>query len=222
MNGGRQGAVDATTAAYHVGDVLPQVETLPRGSCLLVTGAAMSGKTAFAVDLLAAGIERGEHALVVTPDEGAPRLRSRFPTTDRLHVVDCSGTGGTFDDTPSVKYVSSAGDLTGIGIGIAKCTQAIGDRAREGVRLAVLSLSTVLRYTSLDSLFNFVHVLTGRIEAAGYLGVFTLDPTVHDATTVNTIKAQVDGVVELREGEAGDREVRVTGLDGATGEWTPR
>ena len=158
--------------------------------------------------------------MVVTPDEGAERIRGRFPSTDRLTVVDCTGSGGAFDDSAAVKFVSSPGDLTGIGIGIAKATQAIGTRAGEGVRLAVLSLSTVLRYTSLDSLFNFVHVLTGRIEAAGYLGVFTVDPTAHDERTVNTIKSQVDGLVELRLTEDGGRETRVAGLPDVSGEWT--
>lgn len=220
MSAERSRAIETASEEYHVEGVLPGVGSLPPGSSLLVTGAPMTGKTELALSILESGVERGEHALVVTPDGKAGRIRSRLPETDRIHVVDCSGSGGAFDDTDLVKFVSSPGDLTGIGIGIAKCTQSIGDRASDGVRLAVLSLSTLLRYTDLDSLFNFVHVLTGRIEAAGYLGVFTMDPTVHDQSTVNTIKAQVDGVVEIREGAGGNHEARVVGVSEASNEWT--
>jgi len=69
--------------------------------------------------------------------------------------------------------------------------------------MGVLSLSTMLRLTDADRVFNFLHVLTGRISAAGYLGVFALDPTVHDERTVNTIKAQFDGAIRLRQDSDG-------------------
>lgn len=218
----RNTAVDVATDAYDVDGVLPKLTAVPRGTSILVAGPAMTGKTELVADLLGRGLELEEHALVVTPDEGTQRIQSRFPAADGLNVVDCSGTGESFDDSAAVKYVSSPGDLTGIGIGIAKCTQSIGDRASDGVRIAVLSLSTVLRYTDIDALFNFVHVLTGRIEATGYLGVFTIDPTVHDEKTVNTVKAQVDGLVELREADGGGREARVSGFPDVSGEWISR
>lgn len=43
---------------------------------------------------------------------------------DGLWVVDCSGsTGkGSFADSDRVKYVANPGDLTGLGIGLAKAT----------------------------------------------------------------------------------------------------
>lgn len=220
MSEERHRAVEVASREYDVEEVLLQLATVPAGTNLLVSGPAMVGKTELAAELTSVGVERGEHAVVVTADEGARQIRSQFPETDRLHVVDCTGSGGSFDDTEVDKFVSSPGDLTGIGIGITKCTQSIGEGASDGVRLAVLSLSTILRYTSLDALFNFVHVLTGRIASTGYLGVFTVDPTLHDDRTLNTIRAQMDGLVELREAEDGGRQARVTGLPDASGEWT--
>lgn len=223
MNGERPGATKVSAASYDVEGLLPPggPSTLSRGTSLLVSGPAMTGKVDLVVSLLDRGIDRGEQAILVSPDAGAERIQPRFEATDRLNVVDCSGTGGSFDDTENVKYVGSPGDLTGIGIGVTKCNQAIGPAAAEGVRMGVLSLSTMLRYADVDQVFSFVHLLTGRIDAAGYLGAFTLDSTTHDDQVVDTVRAQFDGVVEFREAEDGSREARVVGLPEGSREWAP-
>ena len=52
------------------------------------------------------------------------------------------------------------------------------------------------------------------------LGVFAVDPTTHDESTINTLKQLFDGVIEVREGGEG-RELRLYGLDDAPAEWTP-
>lgn len=223
MNGERSGAVRASIASYDVGGLLPagSPDTVSAGTSVLITGPPMTGKVDLALSVFERGVEQGEPALVVSPDAGADRIRERFPSADLLHVVDCSGGGVSFDDTASVKFVGSPGDLTGIGIGLTKCNQAIGPAATRGVRLGVLSLSTVLRYAHVDPVFSFVHLLTGRIDAAGYLGVFTLDSTSHDPQVVQTVRAQFDGVVELREANDGTVEGRVLGLEGGSREWTP-
>ena len=131
---------------------------------------------------------------------------------DRLRVVDCTGATakGTFDDTDDVKYVASPGDLTGIGMGIVKCTRDMGESV-DGLRLGVLSLSTLLRYSDPDRVFNFLHTVTGRVSAADYLGIATLDPGAHDPQDVNTLSSQFDVVVELREADDDGREARVVG-----------
>lgn len=222
MSGERPAAPEASPTSYDLQGVMASSgpSSVPRGTNLLISGGAMSGKTDLALAAIRRGVEAGQHAIVVTPDAGAERIRSAVGSPDRLQVVDCTGTSGSFEGTGDVEFVSSPGDLTGIGIGLTKCTQRIGADAVRGVRIGVLSLSTILRYAGLDSVFNFVHVLTGRIEAAGYLGVFTLAPSGHDVETVETIRAQFDGVVELRDAEDGRREARTLGFGGSR-EWAP-
>jgi len=219
-------APGAEVDAYDVGGVVPVegFDALEPGTSLLVCGPAMVSKQQLVLELLARGVEVGQHAVVVTPDTSAGRLRSSFDrvtgTTDRLWIVDCSASGGgSFDDTRQVKQVSSPGDLTGIGIGIAKCTRGIGQEVDDGLRLSLLSVSTLLQYASVDRVFNFLHVLTGRVAAGDYLGIATLDPTTHDRTTVNTVRSQFDGVIELRE-TGDDREVRVKGVTDVDHAWT--
>lgn len=227
MNTGEQNSAVVSAEAYDVSGVLPieELSTIPAGTSLLVAGPAMTGKQRIAMELLARGTRLGEYAIAVSPDTDAERLIERFGSLDggdpdRLHVVDCTGPGhSSMDDTERVKYVSSPDDLTGIGIGIAKCTNEIGAGGSNGLRLALLSLSTVLQYASIDRVFNFLHVLTRRVSAANYLGICTFDPSAHDPQTANTIRSQFDAVAEVRETDEGTREVRVLGLPDVPRTW---
>ena len=204
------------TDAYDLGEVVPieGFASVDPGTNVLISGGRMLGKERLALELLAAGSE--EEAIAVTPDTAGGRLRNSFESVagglDRLRVVDCTGASskGSFDDTDDMKYVASPGDLTGIGMGIVKCTRDMGESV-DGLRLAVLSLSTLLRYSGPDRVFNFLHTVTGRVSAADYLGIATLDPGAHDPQDVNTLSSQFDVVVELREADDDGREARVVG-----------
>lgn len=215
--------------SYAVDGVLPVegFSSLESGANVLVSGPPMVGKQRIALELLAAGAPT-EHAVAITPDTDGERLREQFASVtdadpDRLRVVDCTGATakGSMDDSETIKYVGSPGDLTGIGMGIVKCTRDVGPGVEDGLRLSVLSLSTLLRYSSADRMFNFMHTVTGRVSAAGYLGIATLDPTMHDVASANTLSSLFDVVVELREADDGSREVRVVGNPGSPRTWQP-
>lgn len=193
------------TETYSLGDTVPVpgFDSVPPGTNVLIAGSSMLGKQRLALGLLAAGTPV-EHAIVVSPDTDAKRLHRAYenvPGGDlaRLHVVDCTGTGGSQSQASAtdVKYVSSPGDLTGIGVGIVKATRDVGDHVDEGLRLALLSLSTVTRYTDAQRAFNFLHTVTGRVSAADYLGVATIDPDTHSPQELSTITSLFDAVVEL-------------------------
>lgn len=217
-----QQATAADLDAYDLGDVLPHdVDSLPAGTNLLLSGPVMTGKGELALDVLRTGAAGGESAVVVSPDRSAERIVDGFGETERLWVVDCSGSSGTsFEDSDRVTYVSSPGDLTGIGIGIAKATRRIGPEVRNGLRLSVLSVSTLLQYVDQERVFNFLHVLTGRVSAGSYLGVYAIDPTAHEQATVNVITSQFDGALDVREGDDG-RECRLRGFPDVDREWLP-
>lgn len=215
------------TDSYDLGGAVPveDFDSVAAGTNVLVSGPPMVGKEELVLELLSAG-RQAEHAVAVTPDTDGERLRRRFgdvtdTDADHLRVVDCTGaTGkGSMDDSETVKYVGSPGDLTGIAMGIVKCTRDIGPAVEDGLRLTVLSLSTLLRYANADRMFNFMHTITGRVSAADYLGLATLDPTMHDAATANTLSSLFDVVVELREADDGSREVRVVGHAGSPRTW---
>ena len=218
---------ETSIQTYDIGGVIPisGFDTVPAGTNLLISGPPMVGKQRLALELLAAGPGL-EHAIAITPETGYTQLKRAYESvpgseSDRFYLVDCTGaTGkGSMDDTDRVKYVSSAGDLTGLGMGLVKCTREIGTKIDTGVRLSVLSLSTLAKYASAQRLFNFVHTITGRVSAAEYLGVATLDPTTLEDQQTNTLTSLFDAVVELREADDGSLEIRVLGWPEASREW---
>lgn len=210
-----QSAVRAGVDAYVLAEAggLAGVGPVPAGTNLLVLGPPMVGKDDLVAEVVGTGLENGQPGVVVSPGEAAGSLRRSHAALGDAYVVDCSRVGESdgFDPDRRIATISSPEDVTGIGMGVVKCTRAVGGAAERGVRMGVLSLSTMLQLTDADRVFNFLHVLTGRISAAGYLGVFALDPTVHDDTTVNTIKAQFDGAIRLRQGTDGV-EIETVGL----------
>lgn len=216
------------SATYDITGILPDgtIEALPAGANLLVTGPAMVGKRETALRLLAAGHESGEGILCVTTSDTAASLLKEFehhiPDFDRerVAIVDCSGS----DDRQTIEeiateQVSSPSDLTGISIGTAKLIRLFSNDDVQNIRHGLVSVSTLIQYLDLNTVFKFLHIYTSRIEDTNGLGIFTLDNVSHDEQTTNTITSEFDYVLELRETPDNGREIRCKGFPGTSREW---
>ncbi|AWB28658.1 RAD55 family ATPase [Halococcoides cellulosivorans] len=194
------------------------------GSSVLVAGPAMTGKDDLVYDILAEGSREGEGAVIVSTGTRAEsvveRYRERVGSDEfGLGVVDCvSDSEDTDLEDVITHHVNSPGDLTGIGIGITKALDGLQNREIDRGRLALTSLSTILTYTDQKTVFKFCHVLSSRLEAADYLGLFTIDTGAHEDQTVQVIKQAFDGMIEIRERD-GKRQARVQGLTPAPTDW---
>jgi hypothetical protein len=144
----------------------------------------------------------------VTTKDSAERVLDQYGKridyeTEPVAVVDCvtrqQGVGDAAE-TELVKYASSPVDMTGIGIKLSEVLQSFtGERGLEQNRIMVHSLSTLLMYSNLQTVFRFLHVFTGRIQSVDALGLFAIDSTAHDDQTMNTLKQLFDGVIETSE-----------------------
>lgn len=105
-----------------------------------------------------------------------------------------SGGSGAGRPTP-VGSVSNPADLTGLGIKVSEQLQAWSHDDNRPVA-CYDSLTTALQYVDLQTLYKFLHVLTGRFETVDAVAHFHLDPAAHDDATVNTLKSLFDAVVE--------------------------
>jgi KaiC/GvpD/RAD55 family RecA-like ATPase len=198
---------------YDVGPLESEIEP---GSNVLISGPSMSGKRDLALDVLAEGTDDDEGAIFVTTKDGADRIlelyERRTPYQGKpVAVVDCvtrqQGVGEVREDD-RIKYASSPVDMTRIGIQLSEFLEAFyQDRNIRQNRVALHSLSTLLMYSDLQTVFRFLHVFTGRIQSVDGLGVYVIDSSAHDDQTMNTIKQLFDGVVRLSED--GDREIRL-------------
>jgi KaiC/GvpD/RAD55 family RecA-like ATPase len=199
---------------YDLGSELDDASVAP-GTNLLVSGPPLSGKRRLALSVLAHGSALGEGAVVVTTRDSADRVLSDYeqlvsnPETVDIGIVDCvtKHQGRSARDTDVVRYASSPEDMTGIGIKLSEFVEEFSvDRNLDNTRVMVDSLTTLLMYSDVQTVFRFMHVITSRIENADALGVHVIESTAHDAETLNTLKQLFDGVVEVD----GDGEVTTT------------
>jgi KaiC/GvpD/RAD55 family RecA-like ATPase len=212
---------------YGLGEVCPGVEVEP-GTNLLVAGPPMTGKRALALEVLVHGNRRGDGAIVVTTKDGGEdvreSLRERLGRDENgpIGVVDCVSKqqGMNPSDSDEIAYASSPKDMTGIGIQLSEFLKGFyKERGVQRNRILLHSLSTLLMYSNLQTVFRFLHVFTGRVQSAEALGIFVIDSTAHDQQTMSTLKQLFDGQIEIREGDDGS-ELRVTGVAEET-DWRP-
>ncbi|MEF8800905.1 MAG: hypothetical protein V5A38_03305 [Halolamina sp.] len=99
-----------------------------------------------------------------------------------------------------VETVSSPNDLTGLGIRI---TEFLTEWEDNGNRTIVCfdSLTALLQYVELDTAYEFLHILTGRMAALDAFAHFHMDPDAHDKQTVESISTLMDAIVEADDGE---------------------
>lgn len=207
---------------YDLSAVLPEVTVAP-GTNVLVSGPPLTGKRDLAFDLLAEGADRGEGTIVVTTKDGAEKALAEFSeatgseeSETPVGVVDCvtkqRGTGAVEDD-PRIAYAASPVDMTGIGVELSAFFQEFyEERGLQRNRILLHSISTLLMYADLQTVFRFLHVFTGRVESGEGLGIYVIDSTAHDAQTMNTLKQLFDGLVEVKAGEGAKPKVRTAGL----------
>ena len=198
------------------------------GTNLLIAGRPMVGKRNLTLELLTAGhgndsregillVMTGESAMVVIEDLDRSYTT---PPPELIGVVDCSDRDVRESiEGQMVRSLTSPRDLTGIGVSTAKLFRKISEQNVSKVRHGFISISTLLQYLDIETVFKFLHIYTRRISDTDGFGVFTYDPTAYDTQTLNTLTRLFDGTAELRKSPAGERELRLTGLERTPDTW---
>jgi hypothetical protein len=115
-----------------------------------------------------------------------------------IAVGDTVGSEDAGDvDPAAVQRVSNASDLTGIGI---KVGEFVGSQDGQIV-VCVDSLTALLQYVELETVYEFVHALTGQLYSAGAFSHFHVDPSAHDSETVDVLTSLFDAFVDIRSDE---------------------
>ncbi|GAB3313313.1 hypothetical protein EI982_17475 [Haloplanus rallus] len=190
------------------------------GTSILVAGPAHGGTRELAYRMLVGGDEEG--VIVLTTNTTAADIAAECETVgieatpDRMGIVDCLDSDES--GVPArVLTVSSAQDLTGIGMRYSKLYREFHEEGIEAVRTGLFSISTVLSLTELQTVSRFVHTLVGRVSKVDGLGVFLVDPAMHDERELRTISQFCDGRIDVREGP----ELRSQGFLDGDSEWIP-
>lgn len=185
------------------------VSPLDAGGSLLLAGPDEDATESLLLGLLAEGHDRGEGVLAVTTERDAETWLSTLQDrTDRFDgrtvaALDCHGEGERTEETLEsgvrVQRVPRVDDLTGIGIGITSCLQALTNSGCTSGRAGFSSLTTLVEKTNRETVFKFSHVVTARLDTANFLGVFTVDSGAHDEETLQVIGQSFDAIIDVRE-----------------------
>jgi KaiC/GvpD/RAD55 family RecA-like ATPase len=197
------------------------------GSNIMIIGPPMSGKETIVNNIVYKGLKAGEAAVIVTTREPGENVIDWFNYNnldipfDHLGIVDCvtKTLGVPTSDTATIRRASSPVDLTGIGVKISQFLEEFW--MKKNIRktwLCINSLSTILMYSNIQTVFRFLHVFTGRVKASGAIGIYVVEDGMHDNQAVATLKQLFDGVIEIRQ-ENDNHYIRTTGMNQKPSAW---
>ncbi|WP_135605857.1 RAD55 family ATPase [Methanococcoides sp. NM1] len=190
------------------------------GTNLMLIGPPMSGKDDLVNTIIYNGLKEGDSSIIVSTRETGERVLDWFSNngldtdTANLGVVDCvtKTLGIPALDKDHIKRAASPVDLTGIGVRIGQYFEEfLVQKEAPGLRFCINSLSTILMYSNLQTLFRFLHVFTGRVKASNSFGIFIVEDEMHDPQTVATLKQLFDGMIEIKETDSG-YSIRILGI----------
>ncbi len=201
---------------------------LKKGSNIMLIGPPMSGKEVILYYIMYNGTAKNDNAVItVTTRESASHILEWFKDNklvlplSRIGIVDCvtKTLGGAVVENENIKIASSPVDLTGIGV---KISQFFEDffmkKGIKKIQLHINSLSTILMYSNIQTVFRFLHVFTGRIKAAGALGIYMIESGMHDEQAIATLKQLFDGMIEIKT-ENDKNFIRVVGFSPKPTPW---
>jgi KaiC/GvpD/RAD55 family RecA-like ATPase len=192
------------------------------GTNLLLTGPPLAGKRRLLMETLAVGARAGSGTIVVSTRDSERRVRDEFTALlDEDAVADIGVVDavtqhiGRATDGEMTKYTASPRDMSAIGIKFSEFIQSLyTDQEREHNRVGVDSLTTLLLYANLQTVFQFMHVFTSRVENVGGLGLYTIESTAHDGETMNTLGQLFDGKIVVEK--SGTATLELPGVEPQT------
>ena len=201
---------------------------IKKGPNIMLIGPPMSGKEVILYNILYHGAAKDDNAVItVTTRETATRILDWFKENEltlplsRVGIVDCvsKSLNGTAVEKENIKIASSPVDLTGIGVKISQFFEEFFMKKNiQKIQLHINSLSTILMYSNIQTVFRFLHVFTGRIKAAGALGIYVIESGMHDEKSITTLKQLFDGMIEIKS-ENDLNFIRAVGLSPKPTPW---
>lgn len=202
---------------YNLGPAFAD-RTLDPGTNVLVSGAPLSGVRRLVFDALIEGYESGDGLLIISARYSAPRVLAELETKidltrANIAIVDCVARqqGHPPTEDSRVRRVNSPGHLTDIGIIVSSFVEAFKNRGFDRIRIVLDSLTILLPYNDLQSVFEFTHVLAERIDAVTGLGLYILEAPAHDPEDRETLRQLFDATARVEDGVLTSFEYRDSG-----------
>ena len=204
------------------------IEGIRKGSNFMMIGPPMSRKEFVLNHIMYQGAAINGNAITtVTTRESAPQILEWFKENkldlplDRIGIIDCVSKtlGSAITENENIKIASSPVDLTGIGVKISQFfDEFLKKKNIQKIQLHINSVSAILMYSNIQTVFRFLHVFTGRIKSIGGLGIYMIESGMHDEQAIATLKQLFDGVIEI-ESKNDKNFIRIVGLSSKPTPW---
>lgn len=112
-----------------------------------------------------------------------------------IAVITVGADGSVDRPDVTTRTVSSASDLTGLGIGIGE----VLSEWDPPIAVCFESLTAMLQYVEFETAYEFCHAITGQFHAAGARAHFHVDPEAIDPQQVDGFASLVDARVDVGE-----------------------
>ncbi|WP_338729052.1 hypothetical protein [Haladaptatus sp. DJG-WS-42] len=202
------------------------VHRVENGTNILISGPPHTGADELYLSLMAEGVTEGEGVIFITTDKSAKKVLSALSSVtgdeslSNVVIIDArSGYSSPMEHDATVYNVGSPTDLTGIGIRITTAMQYLHQRGFRQIRLGLNSISTLAQFHTANTVFKFLHVLCGRVDATAALGIGFLNRAPTDEDSIDLVSAAYDVHAEFRERDD-VTESRVIGLEPELRAWS--
>jgi KaiC/GvpD/RAD55 family RecA-like ATPase len=176
-----------------------------RPSNLIVMGDSWSLKRELGLTMLSAGLKNNEAAICVSATSTAEEIRARwldyglnpaYEQEGRVKFVDCYSKmiGANTSDTASIKRVPSIIEYTKLAVAVNEWCSSFFLK-NTAVRVLFDSLSTLLIYSSLQTVMRFLHIFLGQLRKQNVLGFLIVEEGAHDLLTLNQLKSFSNGAI---------------------------
>jgi KaiC/GvpD/RAD55 family RecA-like ATPase len=192
---------------------------IKKGSNIMLIGPPMSGKKAILRQIMYHGAVRKENGIItVTTRESGAHILEWFQENgltlplSRIGIVDCVTKKHSVEsDNKNIKIADGPIDLTGIGVRISQFLEEFSTKKNIlEIQLHIDSISTILMYSNIQTVFKFLHVFTGRIKGIGGLGIYILESQMHEEQKIAILKHLFDYTIEIKS-EDDKKFVRMVG-----------
>lgn len=173
---------------------------IPKANNLMTIGPPLMGKSVFARNLFEEKLREGYGGIYVTTRDLPEDITDWFNDDFEFKILDCVSKTMSEDlpDTPNIKRVPVM-DLTGITSNLNGFLEEFWRGDSKKVVIVFDSLSTLLMYCNLQTVFRFLHILVARIKSAEAVALYIIEEGMHDDPTTATLKQLFNGAVELKE-----------------------
>ncbi len=196
-------------------------EKIQGGTNLLLLGPPLSGKEVFTKRFFYEAMKEEDGAgIYVSTTNGSKSIFNWFDRRnlslseykDSFGIVDCVTESQDLEKPQkkdSVKFASSPVDLTDIGVKISNLIKEFYmNLDKEKIRLVIDTVSVMIMYSDVKTIFRFLHTFSGRIKSIDGVGLYVLEAGSHEDKTIKTLKQLMDASLETKENN-GNRKIRL-------------